>query len=286
VAYEVAPVSASTAIGLVSSSLRSLLVGEMRLSLAVDVTLLAPDEQAGDRRINLFLYRLAENPYLKNLGPVVLPSDPRRVVPSPLSLDLYYLVTSYAPNDPQDGNATAHQMLGEAMRVLHENPVLPAAYLANGLRDAREQLQIVEKPLDPDELSRIWATFSQPFRLSVLYQVSAVQLDQAPERQSPVPERVRTVGAPLVRRPPDRPAVLSIVPRSVAAGGTVTVAGEHLAGRQAMITIGNRTVLDGARLGADEVAVPVPADLPPGFYELRLGITDMTAFEVVMEVTS
>jgi hypothetical protein len=278
--------SASTAIGLVSSSLRGLLVGEMRLSLAVDVTVLAPDEHAGDRRINLFLYRLEENPYLKNLGSAVLPSDPSRLAPPPLSLDLYYLITSYAPNDPQDGNATAHQMLGEAMRVLHENPVLPEAYLASGLQDAREQLQILEKPLDPEELSRIWATFSQPFRLSVLYQVSAVQLDEAPQRQRSVPERVRAVGTPLVRQPPDRPAVLSVVPRSVAAGGTVTVTGEHLAGWRARITIGTRTVLDDAQLGTDEVPVPVPADLRPGFYELRFGIAGMTAFTIVIEVTA
>lgn len=46
--------SASTAIGMVSESLRNLLVGEMTLSPPVNVTILAPDESGGDRRINLF----------------------------------------------------------------------------------------------------------------------------------------------------------------------------------------------------------------------------------------
>ena len=57
--------SASTAIGMVSESLRNLLVGEMTLGSAVNVTILAPDEASGERRINLFLYKVQENPFLQ-----------------------------------------------------------------------------------------------------------------------------------------------------------------------------------------------------------------------------
>ena len=42
--------SASTAIGMVSESLRNLLTGEMVFMPAVKVTVLAPDEAGGDRR--------------------------------------------------------------------------------------------------------------------------------------------------------------------------------------------------------------------------------------------
>ena len=55
--------SASTAIGMVSESLRNLLVGKMVFTPPVTVTILAPDETGGDRRINLFLYRILENSY-------------------------------------------------------------------------------------------------------------------------------------------------------------------------------------------------------------------------------
>ena len=132
--------SASTAIGMVSASLRNLLVGEMRLTPALDVTVLAPDEPGGSRRVNLFLYKVAENPFLKNQDFTVLPGTPNQLVPAPLSLSLFYLLTSYAPNDPLTGNATAHQILGEAMRVFYENPVVPTTYLDPGLTDARERL--------------------------------------------------------------------------------------------------------------------------------------------------
>ena len=47
--------SASTAIGLVSESLRNLLLAEWRLPTVANVTVLAPDESGTDPRINLFL---------------------------------------------------------------------------------------------------------------------------------------------------------------------------------------------------------------------------------------
>ena len=125
--------SASTAIGMVSASLRNLLLGEMRLTPPLDVTILAPDETGSERRINLFLYKLAENPFLKNQDVTVKPGSPNQLVPAPLSLNLFYLMTPYAPNDSQTGNASAHQILGEAMRVFYENPVVPKEYLDAGL---------------------------------------------------------------------------------------------------------------------------------------------------------
>jgi hypothetical protein len=256
---------------MVSSSLRNLLAAEMRLNLTVDVTVLAPDEPAGDRRVNLFLYRLEQNPYLRNLDPSVLASDPRRVVPAPLSLELSYLLTSYAPNDPEDGNATAHQLLGEAMRVFHEHPVLPAGYLEPGLREAREQLQIVMKPLDPEELSRLWSTFGQPFRLSVLYQVSTVQLDMRPERQVLAAERVRTVAVPSVRHPIGR--------------GTVTFIGQHLAGWCGSVCIGGRTVLDRVPFSGNSLDATVPPDLLPGFYDARVDVAGLFRRTFTVEVT-
>ena len=97
--------SASTAIGMVSESLRNLLVDKMTLTPPVAVTILAPDETGGDRRINLFLYRILENVTLKNLDWQVQRGNPALIVPPPLSLNLHYLMTPYAQNDPLTGNA-------------------------------------------------------------------------------------------------------------------------------------------------------------------------------------
>src|SRR5207249_8624832 len=124
----------------------------------------------------------------------------------------------YARNDPQTGNATAHEILGEAMRVFYENSVIPDQFLEPELKGAREQFRIVYNALDPEELSRLWGTFAQPFRLSVRYQVSTVQLDMLPAQERPLPKRVRTIGVPSVRAPFSPPVVLELAPTSGAAG--------------------------------------------------------------------
>ena len=188
--------SASTAIGMVSESLRNLLVTKMTLTPTVAVTVLAPDETGGDRRVNLFLYRILENSTLKNLDWQVKPGDITRITPPPLSLNLYYLLTAYAQNDALTGNVTAHELLGEAMRVFHDHAVVPRDTLVQGLRGANEQIKIVLNPLEPDELGRLWSTFSQPFRLSVRYEVSVVQLESRHER--PLSPRVQRTGVPKV----------------------------------------------------------------------------------------
>jgi hypothetical protein len=277
--------SSSTAIGMVSSSLRALLVGELQLGINLDVTVLAPDEAGGDRRVNLFLYRVQENTFLRNAEPRVRPGVPGELVPPPLALELYYLVTCYAPKDPQTGNVTAHQMLGETMRVFHQHPVLPREYLDPGLLDAAEELRIVGKTLDPEELSRIWTTFDQPFRLSVLYQVATVLIDARTEAPTRVPRRVREVGVPDVRARAGRPVVSALAAASGPAGSALTFRGEHLAGWRARVDIGGATVLDGVELVDDTITATVPSDLAPGLYDVRVDVARLFRRTFLFEVT-
>jgi hypothetical protein len=279
-------VSASTAIGMVSASLRNLLIGEMRLMPAVDVTVLAPDETAGARRVNLFLYKITENEFLKNQDWMVQPGPPSVLADAPLSLNLFYLLTTYAPNDPVTGNANAHQILGEAMRVFYENPVVPAPYLDPGLVGAREQLQIASYGLDPEELSRLWSTFSQPFRLSVLYQVATVQLDRTAASSIPVPGRVRQVGVPGLRAPYQPPAVTSLSPVSAAPETALTFTGENLAGWRADVLVGDQLVLSGEPLDGDTFSATLPTGLVPGFYEVRVDVSALCRRAFTIEVTA
>lgn len=277
--------SASTAIGMVSASLRNLLVGEMQLNPVLDVTILAPDEPGSGRRVNLFLYKLTENPFLKNQDWTVKAGSPNQLVAPPLSLSLFYLLTPYAPNDALNGNATAHQILGEAMRVLYENPVVPKVYLDPGLADAREQLQIASNALDPEELSRIWTTFSQPFRLSVLYQVSTVQLDRLPATQRPMPKRVRQVGVPDIRAPLNPPAIADMSPVSGPAGTVLTFTGAHLTGWRASVQLSSQSVVSGQPLTGDTFTATLPASLLPGFYDVRVDVSRLFRRTFLFEVT-
>jgi hypothetical protein len=277
--------SAATAIGMVSESLKNLLDGEMTLSPTVPVTVLAPDESSSARRVNLFLYKVQEHPFLRNQDWTVKPGNPNQLVPPPLSLNLFYLMTAYAQNDAQTGNATAHAILGEAMRVFYENPIVPQAYLVTGLKNAREEIRVVQNTLDLEELSRVWSTFTQPFRLSILYAISVVQLDMLSESERAMAKRVRTIGVPDIRAPFHPPVVETLTPQSGTAGTVITFSGEYLTGWRAYVRIMDRIILDGQALTGDSFTVAIPTDLSQGFYEIRVDISHLFRKTFFFEVT-
>ena len=278
--------SVSSAIGLVSSSLRNLLIGEMQLNPAVPVTILAPDETGGSQRVNLFLYKIEENSFLKNQDFTLKPGNSSELLATPLSLNLYYLLTPYAQNDPQTGNTTAHEILGEAMRVFYENSIIPQKYLETDLQTAREDFRIVYTALDPEELSRLWTTFAQPFRLSVRYQVSVIQVDQSVATEQPLRNRVRRIGVPSVQAPFAPPFVVSIAQTSGPAATSIVFSGTNLNGWLGTVVIDDQTVLNAQPLTGNTFSASVPATTLPGFYNIQVEISNLFRSMFWFEVTA
>jgi Pvc16 N-terminal domain len=278
--------SAGTAIGMVSESLQEMLVSEWTLKPELTVTILSPDEAAVDRRVNLFLYRVSENPYLRNLDWQVRPGSGGKLVPPPLSLNLFYLLTAYAPNDAQTGNATAQEMLGEAMRALYENPILPEKYLVKGLKDAVEEIRIVQVPLDFEALGRLWSTFGQPYRTSAGYEVSVVQIARAGGSPPTVPGRVRKVGVSEPEAPFRPPLVIAMAPATGPAGTTLEFAGEHLEGWRADVRITGEAVLKSFPLTGDAFSAATPAGLGPGLHQVHVDVSGLFRRVFLFEVTA
>ncbi|MEU9671668.1 DUF4255 domain-containing protein [Streptomyces bobili] len=278
--------SAATALGMVSASLRTLLVHELEVTPPPDVTVLSPGESGGAPRLNLFLFRVVEHPFFRNQDWVVRVGTPPHLTRPPLSLSLSYLLTAYAPNDPQSGNATAHQLLGEAMRVFYEYPEIPDEYLESGILGAKEKPQIVGENLDPEGTGRLWSSLNEPFRLSVTYQVSPVQLDVAQSTKRPMPQRVRQVGVPEVRMPLDPPVVAQMRPVSGPPGTEVTFFGENLVGRRARVWMGGQPVLSDQPLSENRFTAQSAGDLGPGLYEVRVDVSGLFRRTFLFEVTS
>lgn len=276
--------SASTAIGMIGESLKTLLEEEMAVTPSAPVSLLAPDENGPQRRINLFLYKVQENSFFKNKDWEVSQSDPNQITPPPLSLNLYYLLTPHAVNDAQNGNVAAHEILGDAMRVLHQFPVIPNEHLAPGLVDSREQIKIIQVPVDMDELSKVWSTFSTPFRMSVAYEISVVQLDQADDTTRDMPTRVSTVGVPDIIATHRLPRVNAIEPLSGPAGTVVTISGDNLGGWRACVDIGTERVMDGDEISGNSIDVTVPPTLSGGFHRVRVDISRLHRSTFYFEV--
>ncbi len=187
----------------VTHALRSLLRRQLVFEFNVPVVTVLPPGNAlpNAAGANLYLYRVLESPFTKNQdwrGDRVTPPATRPA----LGLQLFYLITPLSAT-PEDNNADAgddaHLILGLVMLALQENPILNDVHLpaltVNGrpvpafdadtalpdfIRNSYEQVKVMLLPTSVDELSKIWATINQPYRLSVAYEVSLVELTPTP----------------------------------------------------------------------------------------------------------
>ena len=281
------------AIGAVTKAIAELLAKKLNKppllgTTVAKVTTLPPDDErvSDSDGVNLFLYRVAESPFIKNSdwrGDKVNPSGSKR---PPLALTLHYLLTAYAmkgDSTAQD-DITAHHLLGNAMAVLHEHPVLNDvhdsdfdasldAQLAAELRNSFEKIRISLMPASMEEASKIWTGFSKPYRLSVFYDVSLVEI--APVAPAPMPGppvehtnlRVSTI---------DLPVITSITPAGGPAGGQVSLtgAGFKSPGIPTVVTINDITLAETelAKLTAAEILLTIP-EAPRGGPKLRLRVS-------------
>ena len=97
-----------------------------------------------------------------------------------MTLELYYMLTSHPPSgtqDKTDKSLEEHTVLGKAVRVLYDNPILKGSVLKGDL-NKDEELHITITSLNLEDLTKIWTTFpNKPFRPSVCYVVTPVKID-------------------------------------------------------------------------------------------------------------
>lgn len=183
-------------LSLVSTSLQTLLKANIsRLAgsgaPAVLVSLGYPEDQANaDRTINLHLYHVMEDQFNRNLpGPG---ADANGTATTPMSLSLFYLMTAHHKTGSTRAE-TEQQIMGHALKTMHDfaslgpdssvmdSGGLATKILANGLNDKTARLEIVLRPLTPEDALAYWATEQQQaVRLGAYYEVRLVQLEPEP----------------------------------------------------------------------------------------------------------
>jgi hypothetical protein len=218
-------------------------------------------------RLNLFLYQVTPNPGWRNEGLPSFASQGGRLTNPPLALDLHYLLSAYGHVD-----LNAEILLGYAMELLHDKPVITRAEIrrsltpgnpvpvnlippdpqgrqAIDLADQVELIKIAPHYLTADELSKLWTAMQARYRPTLAYQVSTVLIQGTrPARAAlPVLKRGKTDGGvqsqPSVGQPlPSLPTLLDaeILP----ADGK---------GPRSTVELGDTLALSGALLGGDTV---------------------------------
>jgi hypothetical protein len=237
----------------------------------------AREGQAG-KQLNVFLYRTAVDAALRNADMPGGPIAPGENGSAPLPLSLHYLVTAWGEGDD---DTDAHSVLGVAMQLLNDFPLLArkllgAALQGNDLHLQAERVRLTSMPLSVDEMSRLWTTFQTQYRISAAYEASVVLIDSSREAVSapPVARRGADDRGPEARVGPF-PALERAEPAS---GGPSVLSGEEVALRGSALTgadavrfrhplLAEPVEASGAAIVSasdTEVRVAVPAQLPAG----------------------
>jgi hypothetical protein len=310
--------SNALAIAAVTTTLRSLLLSALGIT---DVTTKPLDKArtSTTEQVNIFLYLAAMNGSLRNM-PMPHQLKPGETGEPPLALNLYYLITAYGLDDD---DASAHQLLGQAMSTLHDHPLLGSAEILNAtgatLADSDlhlqvERVRITPQPLPLDEMSKLWTTFQTQFRISAAYQVSVVLIESTRAARTPLPVLAR--GSQSDSGVTSQASTLSPFPEitsltfpnqqsSALLGDTITVVGQNLGGTNITIRINHpllaeERVLTPVGAGTEsEVSVVIPNEppnLPAGFYTIAVEVTrpsetfsrttNLLAFSLAPEITS
>ncbi len=303
--------SNALAIGAVTAVIRSLLEnGLIQQGIATSlgevprITTQAPELDGGSGsaqsrdRLNLFFCQATTNPGWRNVGMPTRNHDGDRVNTDPLALDLHYLLTAYSQETYH-----AEIMLGYAMQLLHETPVLPRDTIRNALRslsgsnrpadralatadlaDQIEQIKISAQPTNSEELSRFWSALQTPYRPSASYQVSVVLIEMNRSRKTALPVQQRNVYV----TPFQQPIVESIESsdgaiQPITLDTTLLIKGQKLAAKTTQVKIGNTLVpLLAEQINDRQITLPI-ANLEPNLLNaLRSGIQTLQVIHDLM----
>jgi hypothetical protein len=295
--------SNSLAIGAVTATLRNLLdKGIADEGGGLHATTLPPEkaqtfgQDDGAGRVNLFLYQTQINSAWRNMD---IPSQikPNETGQPSLALDLYYLLTAYERDDG-DASVIAHRLLGRAMRVLHDHPLLGAdeiraALVDNDLADQIERVRITPQPMSMDEISKLWTTFQVGYRISAAYQVSVVLIDSTRLSRTPLPVLTRgkddsgvMVQTGLI---PPFPTLISVGPvvqppsseTSAVLGNDLLITGHDLDGANVSAEVAHPRLQNPIPLPApsDATATAItvnlpsqPQNFPAGIYTISISV--------------
>ena len=135
--------------------------------------LVSSGELAGEpgdaTRITLYLYRITVNEHSRQ----VHAASASTARPTPLGLDLHFLMSAWAGNARDE-----HTILAWAIRQLHMFPILDASSLSPEAGwSPNEVIQVIPAELSTEDVMRIWDALDPPYRLSISYIARLVRLD-------------------------------------------------------------------------------------------------------------
>lgn len=230
------------------------------------------------------MYYASINPALRNMNLPSMDSNGAQISNPPLAINLHYLVTAYGAN-PYDPEI----LLGFAMQVFHNTPVVPRTVIQTALTaldsgtpsneqkliafstlaSQIEHIRITPEALTTEEIYRLWTAFQVSYRPTTSYQVSVVVIQNTQSYQSNLPVQQRS----LVALPLTGPMISTVSPLIVVPGQIMTISGSNFLNgpvSNTLVSFDESTPVTAATVQGNLVRVVVPNTLAAGICNVRV----------------
>jgi hypothetical protein len=246
----------------------------------------ADEEGSGDTpaKLLVFLYNIIEDQFSRNRPDEYRGGNRPLSFKPPLAVNLYYMLTPFSgPSGSTDTNARirvqAHNMIALAMRAFHDNGVIDPKFFPPNTALGESQVRISSVQMNLEEITKIWSSFNKPFKLSVCYEVSIVQIQsEATPKEVHIVERtalrngdgesesefgvipaigkrnlsnLKNKGWNLIAMRSDEIVGISDVsPPAVQPGMALSIFGRNFKNKKLTVKIGDKIITDGGEIDA------------------------------------
>ncbi len=137
-------------------------------------------EEKGNLMLGVYLYDIQESEEYRNSGMVSLDTT-RQKYPSTY-LSLYYMITAYSSGDVKLKAIEEQKILGKALQVLSDYPMLDSFSLQPVEKPTGRYLRIEFISIPLQDKLRMWTVPNKSYRLSLYVKVGPVELESAKTR--------------------------------------------------------------------------------------------------------
>ena len=159
------------------------------------ISLCSPHESENNQ-LTLYLYQVEEDTQGAQSGYYQVSREVERIRPT--RYNLRFLVTAHSKAPAQLKEADQYRMVGAALQVLRDHPIIDRQYLSGSLAEQNARIHVVLEKTTQDQLLKIWNNTSTAYKLSFVVLLTGVEIDSKRERRF---TRVTDVAITTEQRP-------------------------------------------------------------------------------------
>lgn len=144
------------------------------------IALCSPHESENNQ-LTLYLYQVEEDTQGVQSGYYQVSQNVERMRPT--RYNLRFLVTAHSKAPAQLKEADQYRMVGAALQVLKDHPVIDAQYLSGSLAEQNAVVRVVLEKTQQDQLLKIWNNTSTTYKLSFVVLLTGIEIDSRKERR-------------------------------------------------------------------------------------------------------